>query len=492
MMPKFKYLAILMIGFFSLNLKAQLKCRERLIQEASRVDSIEYSTGTGFLINNEGYIATNRHVIERSKDLYVTLSISGKKIERKAKIIGYSNFDDLALLKIDLANLFTSAIPYSFKKEPLNLGSKIYTMGYPDPSYMGSNIKLTDGLINATTGFQDSENEYQISAPIQGGNSGSPMFDSDGFIRGVIVASYTRGQNVNYSIKGENLIELLDSYKVKYNTNKPSLAFNTNLNSIQSRICMITNTSIKTYYNEFNTSMLNPNDNSRNMMTRSSISNSEYFDCFKNNPYAAFGLSIGTKERDWRDAIDPEKGFSRLEEQIIYRARFLNANGFNGLDAKVFLSQLFEYGAFENIIEENNNNFDFSSDEIDFTWFNEYVNPNTFNFLDDYYWATINQYGNYEPYKLMELDEFIDYLLAKNNEFKNQTVIRDFKGGLINKDYQLESTHQNLGNLLQYKLNLIYITEDYFLVEDDKCIMFKLIEELLKPDQIWVTPPSCN
>ena len=259
---------------------SQNRCLERLKQEAGKIDSIQYSTGTGFLINNDGYIMTNRHVIERAKELTVTFTISGKKVERIAEIIDYSTFDDLALIKVDIKNLFTSVSPYSFKKEQLNIGSKIYTMGYPVPSYMGTNIKLTDGMVNATTGFQDSESEYQISAPIQGGNSGSPMFDGEGFIRGVIVSSYDEGQNVNYSIKSQKLFELLDKFKIKYTIAKPAISFMTNLNDIQSRICMITNISVKTYYKEFNTSSLNQNDNSQNMMSKSTLSNSEYFDCF--------------------------------------------------------------------------------------------------------------------------------------------------------------------------------------------------------------------
>ena len=488
-MSKFKVFFFLFITNFSIS---QNRCLERLKQEAAKVDSIQYSTGTGFLINNEGYIVTNRHVIERAKELIVTFTISGKKVEREAELIGYSTFDDLAIIKVDVKNLFSSAIPYSFKKEQLSLGSKIYTLGYPDPSYMGTNIKLTDGLVNATTGFQDSESEYQISAPIQGGNSGSPMFDGEGFVRGVIVASYSAGQNVNYSIKGQKLIDLLDAYKIKYLITKPSQAFKTNLGAIQSRICMITNMSVKTYYREFNTTILNQNDNSRNMMSKSSVSNSEYFDCFKNDPFEAFGLFAGTEEKNWQDAIDAEHGFKTLEEQIIYRSRFLNANGFNGLDAKVFFGQLYEYGAYENIIEENNNNFDFNTQELEYTWFQEYVNPNTFNFFDDYYWASIAQYENYEADRLHELDVFIDYLIELNDRFKNQAVLKDFFGRAISKDDQKKWTNENFANLLQYKLNLIFISEQYFDIKDDKCDMFNQISDILLGDAIWVKQPTCN
>jgi hypothetical protein len=458
------------------------------MQEAANIDSIQFSTGTGFLINNEGYIVTNRHVIERAKELTVTLTISGKKIERKAELIGYSFYDDLAIIKIDVKNLFSTNVPYAFKKEQLNLGSKIYTLGYPDPSYMGTNIKLTDGLINATTGFQDSENEYQISAPIQGGNSGSPMFDGDGFVRGVIVASYTAGQNVNYAIKGKELVDLLDAYKIKYATNKPTLDFKTNVSAIQSRICMITNMSVKTYYRELSTSLLNQNDNSRNMMSKSSVSNVEYFDCLINDPFDAFGIFPGTYEKQWGDAIDLKK----IEQNLVYKSRLLNANGFNGLDAKEFFGYLYEFGAYENIIEENDNFFDFNTQEVDFSWFTDYVGPNTFNFFYDYYWAYIAQYVDYDAYKMLELNEFIDYLISVNSRFKNQAVVKDFFGKAISKVDQENWTNESFANLLQYKLHLIYIAEEHFEINDDKCELYNQIVEYLSNDKIWVGPPKCD
>lgn len=491
-----KHLCIIFFLFefilFSNNVFSQNRCLERLKREAAQIDSMQFSTGSGFLINNDGYIVTNRHVIERAKELTVTLSLSGKKIERKAELIGYSFYDDLAIIKIDVKNLFSNVFPYSFKKEQLKLGSSIYTLGYPDPSYMGTNIKLTDGLINATTGFQDSESEYQISAPIQGGNSGSPMFDADGFVRGVIVSSYTAGQNVNYSIKAEKLFDLLDAFNIHYSISKPTLAFKTNLNAIQSRICMITNMSNKTYYKELSTSLLNQNDNSRNMISKGSVSNSEYLDCFENNSYEAFGLFAGTKEKNWQDAINPEQGFQTIEEQLVYRARFLNANGFNGLDAKVFMGQLYDYGAFENILEENDIFFDFNTQEIDFNWFTDYVGPNTFNFFYDYYWAFIAQYYDYDANKLLELNEFIDYLINVNSRFKNQTNVKDFFGKTISKVDQENWTNESFANLLQYKLNLIYIAEEHFEINDDKCEMYDQIVEYLIMDEIWVDPPKCN
>ena len=479
-MAKFIFSLFLLITNFSIS---QNQCLERLRQEASKIDSIQYSTGTGFLVNNDGYIVTNRHVIERSKELIVSFTISGKKVEREAELIGYSTFDDLAIIKVDVKNLFTASMPYSFKKEQLSLGTKIYTVGYPDPSYMGTNIKLTDGLVNATTGFQDSESEYQISAPIQGGNSGSPMFDSEGFVRGVIVASYTAGQNVNYAIKGQKLIDLLDAYKIKYLITKPSQAFKTNLGAIQSRICMITNISVKTYYKEFSASNFIQNDNSRNFISKGSISNAAYLDCFKDNPYETFGSE--------------SNGHSNLfkpEERIIYYARFINSTGWTPFEGQFYIDELFSFSAYENVIEEHKKylKVDENTKEIDFSWFCEYIDPHMFKYLDLFFWSMIYQYADYEPYKLILLDEYLKQLININNKFSNQSYVKDYWGKVIEKEDHLRWTNENYAHLLQYKLRLSNILDDYFESDIDKCDIYLRIKNILTEEDIWVKPPSCN
>jgi hypothetical protein len=479
----------IIISNFSLS---QNRCLERVKQEAVKVDSIQYSTGTGFLINNDGYIVTNRHVIEKSKNLTVTLTVSGKKIEKPAKLIDYSYYDDLAILKIDVTNLYSNLTPYSLKKEELSLGNKIFTLGYPDPSYMGTNIKLTDGLVNATTGFQDSETEYQISAPIQGGNSGSPMFDGDGYVRGIIVASYTAGQNVNYAIKVQKLIELLDANKIKYSLAKPTVAFKSNLSTIQSRICMINNTSKKSYYPEFSSSILKKNDQEINMMSKSRLSNAEFYDCFENDGYKPFGLFGGTKEKNWKDGVDVEDIFRTDEEQIIYRARFLNVHGFNALDAQMYFNQLYNYGAYENLIEEHDKNFNLNSDEVDFFWFSEYADPGTFHFFDSYYWTYLNQYCIYEVKNLYDLDYYIENLYQINEKFAKQSVVYDVKGEKISKSNQVIWTNKNKAHILQYKIDILNKIENFYHVDEDKCEIYSIIQSILSSEDIWVEKPTCN
>jgi S1-C subfamily serine protease len=84
-------------------------------------------------------------------------------------------------------------------------------MGYPMAQAMGSEIKVTDGIISSKTGYEGQVSAYQISAPIQPGNSGGPMFDKEGSLVGITSAGIPGANNVGYSIKSSYLCQLMDA-----------------------------------------------------------------------------------------------------------------------------------------------------------------------------------------------------------------------------------------------------------------------------------------
>ncbi len=75
---------------------------------------------------------------------------------------------------------------------------------------MGDEIKLTNGIISSKSGFQGDVTSYQISAPIQPGNSGGPLFDSNGNVVGIVNAKLTGAENASYAIKSSYLMNLID------------------------------------------------------------------------------------------------------------------------------------------------------------------------------------------------------------------------------------------------------------------------------------------
>lgn len=167
-------------------------------------------TGTGFALNN-GYIVTNHHVIEDAQDISIQ-GVKGATTKYKAKVIASDRNNDLAILKIDDSTFDGfGTIPYRVSTRIVDVGEDVFVLGYPLTQYMGEEIKLTNGIISSRTGYQGDVSSYQISAPIQPGNSGAPLFDSKGDIIGIINAGISQADNVGYAVKTPYLNTLLST-----------------------------------------------------------------------------------------------------------------------------------------------------------------------------------------------------------------------------------------------------------------------------------------
>lgn len=172
----------------------------------------EQWSGSGFALLN-GYVITNNHVADGAQVIEI-FGIDGDfKNAHKAKVVGKDKVSDLALLQIeDMTNIdYWSSIPYSIKNNMSDVGESIYAMGYPLIGTMGEEVKLTTGVISSRSGFEGDVTNYQISAPIQPGNSGGPMFDEDGDIVGIVCAKHEGAENVGYAIKTSYLLNLIES-----------------------------------------------------------------------------------------------------------------------------------------------------------------------------------------------------------------------------------------------------------------------------------------
>lgn len=171
--------------------------------------------GSGFFINEKGYIATNYHVVEGANAIQVEYFQKGIKNIFDAKIIVTDKQNDLAIIQINdskFKNL--PSIPYVFSTTIKDVGSEVFALGYPMANVMGDEIKFTDGKISSKTGIEGDITVYQISVPIQPGNSGGPLFDSKGNLVGITSSAlnkeYFNSENVNYAIKTTYLKNLID------------------------------------------------------------------------------------------------------------------------------------------------------------------------------------------------------------------------------------------------------------------------------------------
>jgi V8-like Glu-specific endopeptidase len=168
-------------------------------------------TGTGYAISN-GYIVTNYHVAGEAK----TISVKGIKGDMNtgytAEMVASDKTNDIAILRITDPNFKGfGTIPYAVQQRMADAGEDVFVLGYPLTQALGNEIKLTNGIISSRTGFQGDISTYQMSAPVQPGNSGGPMFDSKGNVIGIVVAGVPGAENVGYAIKTSYLKILIES-----------------------------------------------------------------------------------------------------------------------------------------------------------------------------------------------------------------------------------------------------------------------------------------
>ncbi len=161
--------------------------------------STSAASGSGFVLSQDGYIATNYHVIESAvEDPSVTIQVSfanGDKYD--AKLVGGEKDNDVAVLKIEASGLARVTLGDSSK---LVVGESVYAIGNP----LGElTYSLTDGIVSAldrliTTGENGDNttlNVLQTNCAINPGNSGGPLFDSYGNVIGITTAKYTQSSS---------------------------------------------------------------------------------------------------------------------------------------------------------------------------------------------------------------------------------------------------------------------------------------------------------
>lgn len=170
----------------------------------------EKSSGTGFALSSNGYIVTNHHVTNGASKIKVKGIRGDFSKTYNAKVIIEDKNNDLSIIKIDDPN-FTNlrTLPYNINGELIDVGNSVYALGYPLRATMGDEVKLTNGIISSKTGFQGDITTYQITVPIQPGNSGGPLFDSNGNVIGIINAKHIGAENASYAIKTSYLMNLI-------------------------------------------------------------------------------------------------------------------------------------------------------------------------------------------------------------------------------------------------------------------------------------------
>jgi S1-C subfamily serine protease len=173
-------------------------------------------SGTGFFVASD-LIVTNYHVIANCQTIEIKYN-NGQKVA--ATVIAKDPINDLALLKVSKIESSVNPLSIANSQSPKD-GDTVYTVGFPMPGLLGTKAKLSEGIINSITGVQDDVRMFQISIPIQPGNSGGPLINSRGQVVGIVTATVnpyisllltgTFPQNVSFAMKINYLNNLLNT-----------------------------------------------------------------------------------------------------------------------------------------------------------------------------------------------------------------------------------------------------------------------------------------
>lgn len=171
----------------------------------------EKSLGSGFIISADGYVMTNNHVVRDADEVIVRLS---DRREFSAKVIGTDERSDVALLKIDAANLPVVKVG---KSKNLKVGEWVLAIGSP----FGFDHSVTAGIVSAKGRSLPRENYVpfiQTDVAINPGNSGGPLFNLDGEVVGVNSQIYSRTggfMGLSFAIPIEVAMNVAEQLKTK-------------------------------------------------------------------------------------------------------------------------------------------------------------------------------------------------------------------------------------------------------------------------------------
>ena len=183
--------------------------------------------GSGFIINEEGFLITNFHVIENETQISVEVyHQKAGQLERKSykqvRIVAMNKFADLALLKIEDKDTLRFARVLLGDSDSLAVGERVFAIGSP----LGLERTVTEGIVSTKTRPMQGELYLQTTAQINPGNSGGPLFDMRGEVVGVTNMKIAFGEGLGFAIPVNGVKYFLnhrDAYA--YDNDNPSNAY---------------------------------------------------------------------------------------------------------------------------------------------------------------------------------------------------------------------------------------------------------------------------
>lgn len=164
-------------------------------------------TATAFVVAQNGYLVTNNHVV--GERIIVKQVNTTDTIEFKAEVALRDTVNDLVLIKINDSEFkIFGVVPFSLSNNDQNIGNPIFTLGYPK-----NDIVFGDGNISSTSGLGGDLSAYQISIPVNKGNSGCPVFNSKAELVAIVKGKKKGAEGTAFAIKSKHVVDLINQYE---------------------------------------------------------------------------------------------------------------------------------------------------------------------------------------------------------------------------------------------------------------------------------------
>ena len=183
--------------------------------------------GSGYFLNQEGYLITNFHVIEGESRITIEVYHQedgqlNRKSYRDVRIVALNKFADLALLKIeDKGSGPFRPVPLG-KADELTVGEKVFAIGSP----LGLERTVTEGILSTKTRQMQGQLYLQTTTQINPGNSGGPLFNLHGEVVGVTNMKIAFGEGLGFAIPAEQVRYFIEHREAfAYDNDNPSNGF---------------------------------------------------------------------------------------------------------------------------------------------------------------------------------------------------------------------------------------------------------------------------
>jgi serine protease Do len=180
--------------------------------------------GSGFIINEDGFLITNFHVIEGETQISVEVYLQRNdqlepRTYKQVRIVAMNKFEDMALLKIEDKDAPKFKYVLLGSADALSVGERVFAVGSP----LGLERTVTEGILSTKTRQMQGELYLQTTAQINPGNSGGPLFNLSGEVVGITNMKITFGEGLGFAIPIEAVKYFLDHRDAyAYSNDNPS------------------------------------------------------------------------------------------------------------------------------------------------------------------------------------------------------------------------------------------------------------------------------